>query len=390
MVDAASSNTNLNDGHPNRDLSRLESKMGVTEQDNINSSMSAEDAVVTEMILATERVQKALMANNASDGDECDKQRADSNESSVPQPTSRVNSSPIQLSTESPIDQQQSQVSPPTTVNHQQQLREKKHIMISYNRTTCKLICDKIENGLQEKGYTVWRDTRCLHGNILHGMAKAIENSFIVLLCMNTKYQESKYCMAEAEYTFEKNVPYIPCVMEEGFKPSGGLAILKRARNRISFFPPENFDRSFAELATEIEYIEAELNEKCHENLSDRINAIISDYKSSINKSHLQLQHLTKKELFKLMERFCKEIAPETSQIFQNENSYNNDDNSIQNQEEFYHWIMKYLLKQDERLTAVIRTPQEQEKNFAAVTQCLLHHNDEMKTSSIYLSPSLD
>ncbi|CAF3903436.1 unnamed protein product [Rotaria sordida] len=277
--------------------------MGVTEQDNINSSMSAEgtvitiynpifhddyhnhfiyvDAVVTEMILATERVQKALMANNASDGDECDKQRADSNESSVPQPT-------------------------------------------------------------------------------------------------------------KAEYTFEKNVPYIPCVMEEGFKPSGGLAILKRARNRISFFPPENFDRSFAELATEIEYIEAELNEKCHENLSDRINAIISDYKSSINKSHLQLQHLTKKELFKLMERFCKEIAPETSQIFQNENSYNNDDNSIQNQEEFYHWIMKYLLKQDERLTAVIRTQQEQEKNFAAVTQCLLHHNDEMKTSSIYLSPSLD
>ncbi|CAF4610209.1 unnamed protein product [Rotaria sp. Silwood1] len=81
------------------------------------------------------------------------------------------------------------------------------------------------------------------------------------------------------------------------------------------------------------------------------------------------------------MERLCKEIAPETLQMFRNENSDNDDDNdnnSTQKQDKFYHWIMTYLLKQDQHLTAIIRTQQEQQKNFAAVTQCLLHHSDEI------------
>lgn len=117
-------------------------------------------------------------------------------------------------------------------------------------------------------------------------------------------------------------------------------------------------------------------------NLGDRINTIISDYKASINKNHLQISNLTKNELFKLMERLCEEISPDTVQIFRNENFNNNnnenDDNSVGEPRQLYDWIMTYLVKQDERLTHIIRTQQEQQQNLSAVTQCLLNQNEQI------------
>ncbi len=37
-------------------------------------------------------------------------------------------------------------------------------------------------------------DTNDLHGSIHQGMAEAVENSYIVLFCMNQQYYQSEYC----------------------------------------------------------------------------------------------------------------------------------------------------------------------------------------------------
>jgi hypothetical protein len=37
-------------------------------------------------------------------------------------------------------------------------------------------------------------DQDALHGKILNGMAQAVQNSYIVLMCFNEKYLESDFC----------------------------------------------------------------------------------------------------------------------------------------------------------------------------------------------------
>jgi hypothetical protein len=52
-------------------------------------------------------------------------------------------------------------------------------------------------------------------------MAKAVENSDCILICMTDKYKISPNCRAEAEYTFHIRKKYIPLIMEKGYKPDG-------------------------------------------------------------------------------------------------------------------------------------------------------------------------
>jgi hypothetical protein len=65
--------------------------------------------------------------------------------------------------------------------------------MISYNRSS-RETCQKIYDGLIERNYKVWMDLVDMGDDILVGMARAVENSYIVLLCINQKYYESDYC----------------------------------------------------------------------------------------------------------------------------------------------------------------------------------------------------
>ncbi|CAF5018534.1 unnamed protein product, partial [Rotaria socialis] len=141
-------------------------------------------------------------------------------------------------------------------------------------------------------------------------------------------------------------------------------------RKYIEFFPQKDFDTSLRDLLAEIESMNeienqttntpassTEINinslNTTNENtldMSDRINKIISDYKNSIQKNHLQLGHLTKNELSKLMERLCQEISPDTLELFRNEHfndDNNNADNTAQQLEKFYESIRKYPTKQD-------------------------------------------
>jgi hypothetical protein len=62
------------------------------------------------------------------------------------------------------------------------------HIMISYN-TASRGMCLKIKNELEGAGFKVWIDVNDLHGSSFDAMAKAVENSMCVLLCITEKYR---------------------------------------------------------------------------------------------------------------------------------------------------------------------------------------------------------
>lgn len=112
--------------------------------------------------------------------------------------------------------------------------------------------------------------------------------------------------------------------------------------------------------------------------LTNRINTIISEYKESINKSHLQLKHLNEKQLLELMKRICEQVAPDTLQLFESDNSNINNNNSggnLDGPERFYDRLMTLLVEQDQKLMNIIRTQQEQQQNLTRITECLLNHS---------------
>lgn len=120
-------------------------------------------------------------------------------------------------------------------------------------------------------------DLTDMFDDVLVGMARAIENSYIVLLCINQKYYESEYCrlgksvdgllclssfsfISEAEYAAEKRVKFIPCLMEKDFQAESWLGILKGSNVHIDFSSLDEFDQSFNELLRQINYIEKKLD----------------------------------------------------------------------------------------------------------------------------------
>ena len=109
-----------------------------------------------------------------------------------------------------------------------------KHIMISYNSKS-KETCLKIKNKLQENGFQTWIDVENICGSSLESMAKAIEESHCVLMCMTEKYKESANCRLEAEYSVKLNKPIIPLIMEKGYQPDGWLGIILGLKIFIDF-----------------------------------------------------------------------------------------------------------------------------------------------------------
>jgi hypothetical protein len=109
-------------------------------------------------------------------------------------------------------------------------------------------------------------------------MGEAVDNSYVLLLCMNDGYSGSAFCrmgetlvfvdfniiiatsvFLEANYAIERKIPVIPCMMQESFIPRGGLGIIKADRKHITFFYEDKFDENFDELIGEIDAIEAGL-----------------------------------------------------------------------------------------------------------------------------------
>lgn len=136
-----------------------------------------------------------------------------------------------------------------------------KQIMISYNSQS-RDMCENIKSVLEAKGYKVWFDVNDLQGRCLEEMAKAVEESMCILLCVTEQYYLSPYCRSEAEYTYSRRKPYIPLMMQKNYKPESWLGILIAERIYVNF--TLDFKECIVKLDKEIQKIEESLYESIH------------------------------------------------------------------------------------------------------------------------------
>ena len=98
---------------------------------------------------------------------------------------------------------------------------EQKQVMISYNSASRDL-CLKIKEELEKNNYKVWIDINEIHGSSLEAMARAVESSDYILMCITEKYRQSVNCQAEAQYSFKLKKKIIPLIMQKGMENVDG------------------------------------------------------------------------------------------------------------------------------------------------------------------------
>ena len=108
------------------------------------------------------------------------------------------------------------------------------HVMISYQWDSQEVLVD-VKNRLQASGYRVWMDLEQMGGSTLEAMAKAVEDSSVVLICLSERYKESPNCRSEAEYTYKLGKDIIPLMMQRNYKPDGWLGFLLGTKFWIDF-----------------------------------------------------------------------------------------------------------------------------------------------------------
>jgi hypothetical protein len=132
------------------------------------------------------------------------------------------------------------------------------HIMISYNFAS-RAICLEIKKKLESRGYKIWIDVEEIHGSSLDAMAKAVENSFCVLMCVTEKYRQSVNCQAEAQYAFRISKKIIPLIMQSGYETvRGWLGIIMGDKIYINFEEFE-FDVCIEKIIHEIRVSESNM-----------------------------------------------------------------------------------------------------------------------------------
>ncbi|CAF1375035.1 unnamed protein product, partial [Rotaria sordida] len=158
-----------------------------------------------------------------------------------------------------PTGQPQTQISTTSNCDQRMQSISERHIMISYHHDSSHTIAETLRTQLRMIGYNVWMDRNDLHGSIHGGMAAAVENSFIVLFCINHEYFNSEFCEKEVKYTDKIHMNFIPCLLEAGYQPRSWLGVIIGDQLYIDFSPPNNFATAFEELIAEIKAIENRL-----------------------------------------------------------------------------------------------------------------------------------
>ena len=112
------------------------------------------------------------------------------------------------------------------TVRHSERIESTgNHVMISYQWDSQKVLVE-LKNRLRASGYRVWMDLEQIGGSTLDAMAKAVENSSVVLVCVSERYKESPNCRAEAKYAFQLRKEIIPLMMQRNYMPDGWLGII--------------------------------------------------------------------------------------------------------------------------------------------------------------------
>lgn len=126
------------------------------------------------------------------------------------------------------------------------------HCMLSYNWGSQEMVL-QLKESLTKRGFKCWIDVESMTSDILASMAGAIENSAVVLVCMTQKYQESPNCRTEASYCYQLKKPFIPLMMEGGFRPSSWLGALLGTKLYFNFADPNaNFETLVDNVAKEM------------------------------------------------------------------------------------------------------------------------------------------
>ena len=121
------------------------------------------------------------------------------------------------------------------TARHSERMESRgNHVMISYQWDSQEVLVE-VKNRLQASGYRVWMDLEQMGGSTLETMAKAVENSSVVLVCVSERYKESPNCRSEAEYTYKLGKDIIPLMMQRNYKPDGWLGMLVGTKFWIDF-----------------------------------------------------------------------------------------------------------------------------------------------------------
>ncbi|CAF0809847.1 unnamed protein product [Adineta ricciae] len=305
-----------------------------------------------------------------------------------------ISDSFVEVYTEEDEDEVQSLSAIPKTTTGGSQ-PQKRHIMISYNRSS-RDTCERIYQGLVNKNYKVWMDLTDMADDILVSMARAVENSYIVLLCINQQYYESDYCRLEAEYAAENRIKFIPCLMEKSFRAQSWLGIIKGSNFHIDFSSPEDFDESFNELVRQITHVEKKLSMQprrtpapgsmvnpmkfaatssgpaataasisANDVNSRRFDAIIREYKHAIKKKSHQLNRLKRNELADLISKLRQELFIETTQVLTDSERSDEEDEKQHNDDHLLQQLLSRSLDQNEfllRLVDRLTTPQPMEQ----------------------------
>ena len=125
------------------------------------------------------------------------------------------------------------------------------HVMISYQWDNQDVLIE-VKNSLQASGYRVWMDLEQMGGSTLEAMAKAVENSSVVLVCVSQKYKESPNCRSEAEYAYQLRKDIIPLMMQRKYKADGWLGMLVGTKLWIDFQSKHVIDAGVGKLIKEL------------------------------------------------------------------------------------------------------------------------------------------
>jgi len=124
---------------------------------------------------------------------------------------------------------------------------EAKHIMISYQWDSQPIVI-KLAQKLKSLGHKIWLDIEQMQGSTLEAMATAVEQAFMVLICVSQKYKDSPNCRMEGEYAsnLHKRVIFLKV---EDYQPDGWLGIMLGAKLWYNFYRDEKFEESLASVA---------------------------------------------------------------------------------------------------------------------------------------------
>ncbi|XP_071510971.1 uncharacterized protein [Diadema antillarum] len=125
------------------------------------------------------------------------------------------------------------------------------HVMISYQWASQSILL-KVKDFLQKNGYRVWMDIDCMKGDILDAMAKAVQQSAVVLVGMTRKYKESQNCRTEATYAYTLNKDIIPLKLQDGYSPDVWLGALCGMKKYVSLCSEADLDEGLQELVAEL------------------------------------------------------------------------------------------------------------------------------------------